>query len=351
MTITTAVDVPTSDRRITEFRPIPSPQDIRAELPLTAALAADVQRHRDEIADILAGRDDRLLLIVGPCSVHDPVAALDYARRLAPLAADYAGRLKIVMRVYFEKPRTVVGWKGLINDPGLDGSFDVERGLRTARALLLDIGALGLAVGCEFLEPTSPQYIADTIAWGAIGARTTESQIHRQLASGLSMPVGFKNGTDGNIRVAIDGVNAAAAQHVFFGIDELGRGSAVQTAGNPDCHVILRGGAAGPNYDAESVRTAVRELEQAGLPGRVMLDCSHANSGKDHVRQAEVAVQIADRIAAGERGISGLMLESFLVAGAQSLGPDLVYGQSVTDACMGFDTTRTVLARLFAAVG
>ncbi len=351
MTITAAVDIPTSDRRITEFRHIPSPRDIRAELPLTAALAADVQRHRDEIADILAGRDDRLLLVVGPCSVHDPVAALDYARRLAPLAADYADRLKIVMRVYFEKPRTVVGWKGLINDPGLDGSFDVERGLRTARALLLDIGALGLAVGCEFLEPTSPQYIADAIAWGAIGARTTESQIHRQLASGLSMPVGFKNGTDGNLRVAIDGVNAAAAQHVFFGIDELGQGSAVQTAGNPDCHVILRGGTAGPNYDAESVRNAVHDLEKAGLPGLVMIDCSHANSGKDHVRQAEVATEIADRIAAGERGISGLMLESFLVAGAQSLGPDLVYGQSVTDACMGFDTTRTVLARLFAAAG
>ncbi|GAS96847.1 phospho-2-dehydro-3-deoxyheptonate aldolase [Mycolicibacterium canariasense] len=351
MTITAAVDVPTSDRRITEFRPIPSPRDIRAELPLTAAMAADVQRHRDEIADILAGRDGRLLLVVGPCSVHDPVAALDYARRLAPLAADYAGRLKIVMRVYFEKPRTVVGWKGLINDPGLDGSFDVERGLRTARALLLDIGALGLAVGCEFLEPTSPQYIADTIAWGAIGARTTESQIHRQLASGLSMPVGFKNGTDGNLRVAIDGVNAAAAQHVFFGIDELGQGSAVQTAGNPDCHVILRGGTAGPNYDTESVRNTVHHLEQAGLPGLVMIDCSHANSGKDHVRQAEVATEIADRIAAGERGISGLMLESFLVAGAQSLGPDLVYGQSVTDACMGFDTTRSVLARLFAAAG
>ncbi|MEN4475015.1 3-deoxy-7-phosphoheptulonate synthase [Mycolicibacterium cosmeticum] len=351
MTITAAVDIPTSDRRITEFRPIPSPRDIRAELPLTAALAADVQRHRDEIADILAGRDDRLLLVVGPCSVHDPVAALDYARRLAPLAADYGDRLKIVMRVYFEKPRTVVGWKGLINDPGLDGSFDVERGLRTARALLLDIGALGLAVGCEFLEPTSPQYIADAIAWGAIGARTTESQIHRQLASGLSMPVGFKNGTDGNLRVAIDGVNAAAAQHVFFGIDELGQGSAVQTAGNPDCHVILRGGTAGPNYDAGSVRNAVHDLQRAGLPGLVMIDCSHANSGKDHVRQAEVATEIADRIAAGERGISGLMLESFLVAGAQSLGPDLVYGQSVTDACMGFDTTRSVLARLFAAAG
>ncbi|CAN5371321.1 3-deoxy-7-phosphoheptulonate synthase [soil metagenome] len=347
MTITSSVDVEsTSDRRIVSFRAVPAPEQIRAELPLTAGGADAVQRHRDEITDILAGRDDRLLLIVGPCSVHDPVAALDYAHRLAPLADAYADRLKIVMRVYFEKPRTTVGWKGLINDPGLDGSFDVERGLRTARALLLDIGALGLAVGCEFLEPTSPHYIADTISWGAIGARTTESQIHRQLASGLSMPVGFKNGTDGNIQAAIDGVKAAAAQHVFFGIDSLGRGAVVETAGNPDCHVILRGGSTGPNHDAGSVATAVEGLVAAGLPAQVMIDCSHANAGKDHVRQAEVAAELAVRIAAGERGISGLMLESFLVAGAQPLSGDLVYGQSVTDKCMDFGTTADVLARL-----
>ena len=284
---------------------------------------------------------------MGPCSVHDPVAALDYARRLAPLAEAYADRIKIVMRVYFEKPRTTVGWKGLINDPGMDGSYDVERGLRTARALLLDIGALGLAVGCEFLEPTSPQYIADAIAWGAIGARTTESQIHRQLASGLSMPVGFKNGTDGSIQPAIDGVNAAAAQHVFFGIDGLGRGAVVETAGNPDCHVILRGGSSGPNHDADSVAAGDRRSRaRRDCPAQVMIDCSHANSGKDHLRQAEVAIEIADRIAAGERGISGLMLESFLVAGAQSIGGELVYGQSVTDKCMDFVTTAEVLARL-----
>jgi 3-deoxy-7-phosphoheptulonate synthase len=346
-----AVDVEsTSDRRIVSFRPVPAPEQIRTELPLTRAGADAVQHHRDEIADILAGRDDRLLIIVGPCSVHDPVAALDYARRLAPLAEAYADHLKIVMRVYFEKPRTTVGWKGLINDPGMDGSYDVERGLRTARALLLDVGALGLAVGCEFLEPTSPQYIADTISWGAIGARTTESQVHRQLASGLSMPVGFKNGTDGNVQVAIDGVKAAAAPHVFFGIDGLGRGAVVETAGNPDCHVILRGGSDGPNHDAGSVAEAVTGVGGAGLPARVMIDCSHANSGKDHLRQAEVAHEIAARIAAGESGISGLMLESFLVAGSQSLGGELVYGQSVTDKCMDFATTADVLACLHDAI-
>ena len=350
MTITTDIES-TSDRRVLSFRAIPAPEQVRAELPLGRDGAEAVQRHRDEIAAILADRDDRLLLIVGPCSVHDPLAAMDYARRLAPLAEAYADRLKIVMRVYFEKPRTTVGWKGLINDPAMDGSHDVERGLRTARALLLEIGALGLAVGCEFLEPTSPHYIADTVAWGAIGARTTESQVHRQLASGLSMPVGFKNGTDGNVQPAIDGAKAAAAQHVFFGIDDLGRGAIVETAGNPDCHVILRGGSAGPNYDGGSVRTAIEGIVAAKLPGRVMIDCSHANSGKDHVRQAGVANEIADRIAGGERGISGLMLESFLVAGSQPLGGDLVYGQSVTDQCMDFSTTADVLARLHHAVG
>jgi 3-deoxy-7-phosphoheptulonate synthase len=350
MTITARADVEsTSDQRVVSFRAMPAPEQIRADLPLTARRAVEVQRHRDEIADILGGRDGRLLLIVGPCSVHDPVAALDYARRLAPLAQTYADRLKIVMRVYFEKPRTTVGWKGLINDPDLDGSYDVERGLRTARALLLDITTLGLAVGCEFLEPTSPQYIADTVAWGAIGARTTESQIHRQLASGLSMPVGFKNGTDGNLQVAIDGVKAAAAQHVFFGLDNFGRGAVVETAGNPDCHVILRGGTSGPNYDDQSVAATVAKLEKAGLTPSVMIDCSHANSGKDHIRQAGVAEELTARIAAGERGISGLMLESFLVAGAQALSGELVYGQSVTDKCMDFTTAAELLARLYEA--
>jgi 3-deoxy-7-phosphoheptulonate synthase len=345
----TSLDVDTestSDQRIVSFRAVPAPDQIRAELPLRHAVSESIRRHRAEITDILAGRDDRLLVIVGPCSVHDPAAALDYAHRLAPLADAYADRLKIVMRVYFEKPRTTVGWKGLINDPGMDGSYDVERGLRTARTLLLDIGALGLAVGCEFLEPTSPPYIADTVSWGAIGARTTESQIHRQLASGLSMPVGFKNGTDGNVQPAIDGVKAAAAQHVFFGIDGLGRGAIVETAGNPDCHLILRGGSAGPNHHTASVADAIDGLVAARLPGNVMIDCSHANSGKDHARQAQVAREIAARIAFGERGISGLMLESFLVAGSQSVDGPLVYGQSVTDECMDFATTADVLARL-----
>ncbi|WP_030170945.1 MULTISPECIES: 3-deoxy-7-phosphoheptulonate synthase [Actinomycetes] len=340
----------TSDRRIRALREIPSPDIVRTELPLTGRRAEVVQRDRDEIADILAGRDDRLLVIVGPCSVHDPVAAIDYARRLAPIAAEHVDRLKIVMRVYFEKPRTTVGWKGLINDPGMDGSFDVERGLRVARGLLLDLIDLGLPVGCEFLEPTSPQYIADAVAWGAIGARTTESQVHRQLASGLSMPIGFKNGTDGNVQVAVDGVKAAAAQHVFFGVDDFGRGAIVETEGNTDCHIILRGGTAGPNFDAGSVDGALASLAKAGLPELVMIDCSHANSGKDHIRQAEVATEVAAMIASGQRGISGVMLESFLVAGAQA--PDaepLTYGQSVTDKCMDWDATVTVMQALSAA--
>jgi 3-deoxy-7-phosphoheptulonate synthase len=343
--------VHTSDRRIVAFRELSAPNVIRTELPLTPTRAEAVQHDRDEIAEILAGRDDRLLVVVGPCSVHDPTAALDYAHRLAPLANEHSDRLKIVMRVYFEKPRTTVGWKGLINDPGLDSSFDVERGLRTARSLLLDIVELGLPVGCEFLEPTSPQYIADAVAWGAIGARTTESQGHRQLASGLSMPIGFKNGTDGNIQVAIDGVKAAAAPHSFFGVDNFGRAAVVETAGNPDCHVILRGGSSGPNHDAASVATTVARLRRAGLSEQVMIDCSHANSGKDHVRQAELAAEVSARIAAGERGITGLMLESFLVAGAQPLSGELLYGQSVTDQCMDFPTTAALLASLYTAKG
>src|SRR5689334_20552044 len=331
--------IDTSDHRFVPFRELSAPAVIRTELPLTARRAQAVQRDRDEISAILAGDDDRLLLVVGPCSVHDPVAALDYARRLAEMAAGYADRLKIVMRVYFEKPRTTIGWKGLINDPNMDGSFDVERGIRIARGLLLDIIDVGLPVGCEFLEPTSPQYVADAVAWGAIGARTTESQVHRQLASGLSMPVGFKNGTDGNIQVAVDGVKAAAAQHVFFGMDDMGRGALVNTVGNEDCHVILRGGTAGPNYGADAVTSTAAKLSAAGLPGRVVIDCSHANSGKDHVRQAVVATEVAQMVRDG-LPVSGVMLESFLVAGAQS--PEarpLTYGQSVTDKCMDWDAT------------
>ena len=342
----TATAPATSDRRVRSFSEIPSPHDVLTEFPLGARRAERVARDRDEIAAILTGLDPRLLVVVGPCSVHDPTAALDYASRLAKVAEELRDRLKIVMRVYFEKPRTTIGWKGLINDPGMDNTFDVARGLRIARQLLLDIVDIGLPVGCEFLEPTSPQYIADTVAWGAIGARTTESQVHRQLASGLSMPVGFKNGTDGNIQVAVDGVKAAAAQHVFFGMNDLGRGALVSTDGNEDCHVILRGGTDGPNYGAEAVQSAAAKLTAAGLPGRVVIDCSHANSGKDHVRQVAVAAEVAQSVRDG-LPISGVMLESFLVAGAQA--PDastLTYGQSVTDKCMDWDTTESVLRDL-----
>ncbi|KUI48344.1 phospho-2-dehydro-3-deoxyheptonate aldolase [Mycobacterium sp. GA-1199] len=342
----TATPPATSDRRVRGFSEIPSPHEVLTEFPLGARRAERVVRDREEIADILAGRDDRLLVVVGPCSVHDPSAALDYASRLAKVADELSDRLKIVMRVYFEKPRTTIGWKGLINDPGMDGTFDVARGLRIARHLLLDIVDIGLPVGCEFLEPTSPQYIADAVAWGAIGARTTESQVHRQLASGLSMPVGFKNGTDGNIQVAVDGVKAAAAPHVFFGMDDLGRGALVNTAGNEDCHVILRGGTHGPNCDAEAIQTTAAKLTAAGLPGRVVIDCSHANSGKDHVRQAQVAAEVAQLVRYG-LPVSGVMLESFLVAGAQA--PEsrpLTYGQSVTDKCMDWPTTDSVLHTL-----
>ncbi|CAJ1507998.1 3-deoxy-7-phosphoheptulonate synthase [[Mycobacterium] burgundiense] len=336
----------TSDRRIRSFSAIPSPHEVLTEFPLGARRAERVARDRDEVADILAGRDDRLLVVVGPCSVHDPAAALEYASRLAKVADELGDRLKIVMRVYFEKPRTTVGWKGLINDPGMDGSFDVARGLRVARQLLLDIIDIGLPVGCEFLEPTSPQYIADAVAWGAIGARTTESQVHRQLASGLSMPVGFKNGTDGNTQVAVDGAKSAAASHVFFGMDDLGRGAVVTTEGNEDCHVILRGGTGGPNCDAAAVTATVARLEAAGLPGRVVIDCSHANSGKDHLRQAGVAAEVAQLVRDG-LPVSGVMLESFLVAGAQAPeAQPLTYGQSVTDKCMDWVTTDQVLRTL-----
>lgn len=351
MTITAENPTQTADRRVLSYSPLPTPAEILGEQPLGEAREALVERSRGEIADVLAGRDDRLLVVVGPCSVHDTEAALDYARRLATLAEDTAEELLIVMRVYFEKPRTTVGWKGLINDPSLDGSYDIPRGLRTARKLLLDVLDIGLPVGTEFLEPTSPQYIADAVSWGAIGARTTESQVHRQLVSGLSMPVGFKNGTDGEVQVAVDGCRSSSAGHVFFGTDADGWASVVETAGNSDCHVILRGGSGGPNHDAESVAAAVGSVAKVGLPGQVMVDASHANSGKSHERQAEVVAELADRIGAGEQGISGLMIESFLEAGAQSVdAEELVYGQSVTDACIGWDTTVDSLRGLAFAV-
>jgi 3-deoxy-7-phosphoheptulonate synthase len=300
----------------------------------------------------LGGRDDRLVVVVGPCSVHDPEAALGYAGRLKELEAELAEDLLVVMRVYFEKPRTTVGWKGLINDPHLDDSFAINDGLHMARKVLLDIIALGIPAGCEFLDPITPQFFADAVTWGAIGARTTESQVHRELASGLSMPVGFKNGTGGGIRIAVDAVRAAAYPHSFLGVARQGLAAILTTSGNPDCHVILRGGRTGPNYDAENVHKTLDSLRDAGLPPRVMIDASHDNSGKDHRRQPLVATEICAQVSQGEPGIVGVMLESFLVEGNQKLNgrANLVYGQSVTDACMGWETTVPVLRELAEAV-
>jgi 3-deoxy-7-phosphoheptulonate synthase len=342
----------TSDTRVQAYDPLLPPAALLDELPLDDGLAKNVEQARVDICSVLDHADDRLLVVVGPCSVHDPVAALQYGAQLRDLARSLARDLLVVMRVYFEKPRTVTGWKGLINDPGLDGTHDVHRGLRTARRLLLDILELGLPVGCEWLDPVTPQYIADTVAWGAIGARTTESQVHRQLASGLSMPVGFKNGTDGDVQVAIDACRAAATRHRFFGVTPVGAAAVVTTAGNPDCHVVLRGGRRGPNYHADDVSGALGAITACGLPARLMVDASHGNSGKDHRQQPVAAGALADQVAAGEQGIVGVMLESFLLAGRQELrDPDaLVFGQSVTDACMDIETTATVLDTLAAAV-
>jgi 3-deoxy-7-phosphoheptulonate synthase len=342
----------TSDTRVQAYQPLLTPAALLDELPLDDGLAKNVEQARVDICSVLDHADDRLLVVVGPCSVHDPEAALQYGARLRDLAQSLTRDLLIVMRVYFEKPRTVTGWKGLINDPGLDGTHDVHRGLRTARRLLLDILELGLPVGCEWLDPVTPQYIADTVAWGAIGARTTESQVHRQLASGLSMPVGFKNGTDGDVQVAIDACRAAATRHRFFGVTPFGAAAVVTTAGNPDCHVVLRGGRNGPNYARADVAAALATIAECGLPPRLMVDASHGNSGKDHRRQPVVAESLAGQIAAGEQGIVGVMLESFLEAGRQELvhPADLVFGQSITDACMDVDTTAGVLETLAAAV-
>ncbi|MDQ0604340.1 3-deoxy-7-phosphoheptulonate synthase [Streptomyces canus] len=352
MTTPTGASPRTNDLRVTGFQPLISPAALRDELPLGSTRAASVADSRRAVNAVLTGEDDRLLLVVGPCSVHDAAAARDYAHRLAAAVAPLSDELCVVMRVYFEKPRTTVGWKGLINDPHLDGTHDVQLGLRMARQVLLDVLDAGLPVGCEFLEPTSPQYISDAVTWGAIGARTPESQVHRQLASGLSMPVGFKNATDGDVTAAIDGCRASAGDHVFFGIDDEGHASTVSTSGNPDCHVILRGGRGGPNHGPEDVRDAIALLAKSGREPRLVIDASHANSGKDHVRQAAVVREIAARVAAGEPGIAGLMVESFLTEGRQEPGPleTLVYGQSVTDACVGWGETERLLDELAAAV-
>ncbi|MCP2252475.1 3-deoxy-D-arabinoheptulosonate-7-phosphate synthase [Prauserella aidingensis] len=346
--------IPLDDHRITHVSPLMSPALLRQEHPVDDTVARTVTAGRDSAVDILAGRDDRLLVVAGPCSVHDPEAALDYARKLAAHAEKVRGELHIVMRVYFEKPRTTLGWKGLINDPDLDGGFAVNKGLRLARQLLLDVSALGLPVGCEFLDPIIPQYIADVVTWGSIGARTAASQVHRQLCSGLSMPVGIKNSTDGDVQVAVDATRAAAASHVFPGITTDGVSALLTTAGNEDCHVILRGGSAGPNHDADTVADTLARLRKAGLPERLVVDASHGNSGKDHVRQAGVVAELAERIGAGEPGISGLMVESFLADGRQDLtlgrAADLDYGRSITDACLDWPTTASLLDDLAAAV-
>ncbi|MFD2396148.1 3-deoxy-7-phosphoheptulonate synthase [Prauserella oleivorans] len=340
-------------QRTTHVSPLVSPALLREEHPVDAAVAKTVTQGRADTVDILEGRDQRLIVVAGPCSVHDPEAALDYARRLAEHAAKVRDELHIVMRVYFEKPRTTLGWKGLINDPDLDGSFAVNKGLRLARQLLLDVSALGLPVGCEFLDPITPQYIADTVSWGSIGARTAASQVHRQLCSALSMPVGIKNSTDGDVQVAVDAARARRG-HVFPGINADGLAALFTTAGNPDCHVILRGGSAGPNYDSATVADTLARLRKAGLPERVIVDASHGNSGKDHHRQAGVVSELAERIGAGERGIVGLMMESFLAEGRQDLtlgkAADLHYGRSITDACVDWSTTAGLLDELAAAV-
>jgi len=346
----------TDDERIKDITVLPPPEHLVRFFPIRGtAVETLISDTRKRIHNIMAGKDDRLLVIIGPCSIHDPSAALDYARRLKEQREKYRDTLEIVMRVYFEKPRTTVGWKGLINDPYLDESFRIDEGLRIARQLLIEINRLGLPAGSEFLDVISPQYLGDLIAWGAIGARTTESQVHRELASGLSAPIGFKNGTDGNIKIATDAIQAAAGGHHFLSVHKNGQVAIVQTNGNPDCHVILRGGKA-PNYDAVNVAAACKELEKAKLPPTLMVDCSHANSSKQHEKQIDVARDIGEQIEGGSRSIFGVMVESHLQAGAQKFTPGkdqpsaLEYGKSITDACLGWDDSLDTLNILSAAV-
>jgi 3-deoxy-7-phosphoheptulonate synthase len=344
---TTRID----DVRIAAVRPLISPALLQEELPVPAFVQELVEEMRKAIAAILQGRDDRLLVVVGPCSIHDHEEAVEYAGRLKTLADELAGELVTVMRIYFEKPRTTVGWKGYINDPLLDGSYRINEGLRRARRLLLDVAALGVPSGTEFLDLLSPQYIADLVAWAAIGARTTESQSHRQLASGLSCPVGFKNGTDGGVQVATDALIAARASHAFMGMTKMAQAAIFETRGNDDTHVILRGGRS-PNYDAAGVHAACVSLARAGLPERLMVDCSHANAGKQYLRQIEIAKDVAVRIGRGERRIVGVMLESHLEEGRQDLqrGSPLRRGVSITDPCLGWSQTQPVLRGLAESV-
>ncbi|PWW47929.1 3-deoxy-7-phosphoheptulonate synthase [Melaminivora alkalimesophila] len=346
----------TDDQRIQDITVLPPPDHLIRFFPIRGSeVESLIATTRRSIGRIMSGTDDRLLVVIGPCSIHNPEAALEYARRLQAAREQYRDELEIVMRVYFEKPRTTVGWKGLINDPYLDGSYRIDEGLRIARQLLIDINRLGVPAGSEFLDVISPQYIGDLISWGAIGARTTESQVHRELASGISAPIGFKNGTDGNIRIATDAIQSASRGHHFLSVHKNGQVAIVHTAGNQDCHVILRGGKA-PNYDAASVLAACRELEAAGLHPSLMVDCSHANSAKQHERQRDVARDIAGQIAGGSRHIFGVMIESHLQAGAQKFTPGqddpraLEWGKSITDACLGWDDSDACLAELAAAV-
>ena len=345
--------LPTSDLRIRSTRPLLSPAILEEDLPLSESGAALVHDARRALTAILQGRDDRLVAIVGPCSIHDPAAALEYAQRLKPVADRFARDLLVVMRVYFEKPRTTVGWKGLINDPRLDGSFQVNTGLRLARKLMLDINAAGLSIGTEFLDTTLGQYYADLVSWAAIGARTTESQIHRELASGLSMPVGFKNRTDGDLQVAVDAIVSARHPHCFPSLTREGAPAVLATTGNPDCHLVLRGGnRSGPNYEVRHILQAVELLTKAHALPVVLVDCSHGNSSKQHDHQPAVAADVAGQVAGGSRAIFGVMLESNLVSGAQKheAGRPLTHGQSITDACLSFDETVPVLERLATAV-
>ncbi|MFT7667566.1 MAG: 3-deoxy-7-phosphoheptulonate synthase [Planctomycetota bacterium] len=341
----------TDDLRIEGLRPLLPPAILMEELPLSDEGAETVARGREAISQVLAGNDKRLLVVVGPCSIHDPKAGIEYADRLAIAAKEHAKDLLIVMRVYFEKPRTIVGWKGLINDPNLDGSFAINEGLRAARKFLLDVTERKLPIGSEFLDPIMPQFLADVISWGAIGARTSESQVHRELASGLSMPVGIKNGTNGKVQIAIDAIRSCAHPHHFLSVTKQGVAAIVATRGNNECHIILRGGSAGPNYCAGDVEEVRGALEKAGLAPRIMIDCSHANSGKDHVKQADVADEVADQIAGGNSPVRGVMLESFLEDGNQKHPSDkpLEYGKSITDACMSWERTLPVLTRLAGA--
>ncbi|TIQ92121.1 MAG: 3-deoxy-7-phosphoheptulonate synthase [Mesorhizobium sp.] len=341
----------TDDLRVKEIRELSTPDDVMREIPRTLTATRTVAASRNAIHAVLTGADDRLVVVVGPCSIHDPIAAVDYASRLVALRESLSDRLEIVMRVYFEKPRTTVGWKGLINDPDLDGSFNIDKGLRMARNVLSAVNNLGLPAATEFLDMATPQYIADLVAWGAIGARTTESQIHRELASGLSCPVGFKNGTDGNLRIAAEAVKSAAQPHHFMAVTKGGRSAIATTTGNEDCHVILRGGIV-PNYDAASIAAACAELGRIGIAPRLMIDVSHANSNKKPENQPMVAADVAGQVAAGEKRIIGVMIESNLVAGRQEVmpGKPLAYGQSITDGCIDWTTTETVLHGLADAV-